>query len=284
MTNKRTYLFFICTFSFAILIAVGYKVKTDKISFLTITNTYPKQSYVNFSEGELLAGKKVTGEFISNENNMGIVAVRFLTYRQINNDHFIFRIKEKNNKNWYYENEYKIKEFSGYSHFPFGFPIVHNSKGKEYYFELESLYGRTGRAVGVSREEPAILVRHKFTINQLLDNKKALVLFLLKKSNEFLRDGQVIILFLQIFIILSSPFFLIRVVRKIAFPKISPPSRRVSVSIKKLHNLSQAEARLIFRFLPSISVFVRSIKIIGINIFNLAFSKLSYIHKWLGEE
>lgn len=274
---------FILLFFISLSLAIGYSVSTDKTPFLMLTHFYTKGSYIEFHQGELLSGNKVTGEFTAYDNNLGIVGVRFLTQRKVSNDIFVFRLREKGNSKWYYENEYKVKDFGGYPLFPFGFPIISNSKNKEYYFELESLYGKSGRAVVVSLEAPAIEVKHKFEAGQLLNDKKELISFMVKKSKEISEDRGIFLTFITIYLVLLCPFFLLKFINRFALPG-STSAKRISHSVKKLQAQSQIEARWLLWFFLKSKIVLFNIERVFIFILLFVIKKLSSIHKWLGEE
>lgn len=173
-------------------------------SFTKLQKTYSLSTLLTHKSGELMKGDIVTGKFRAVENNLGIIAIRFQTFDRINSDIFIFRIKEQGSSGWYYENEYESSKFGGYPLFPFGFPIIADSKGKDYYFELESLAGKPTEAVAIKTEEPVIVTTHKFTVNQLLSDKKVLFLFASQKAVDVLMNKQALQDFLFIYIILTS--------------------------------------------------------------------------------
>ena len=132
---------------------------------------------LNWKETELLAGEKVDGQFTASENNLGIVAVRFHTYARINDDKVIFRIKEVGAPDWYYQNEYNVDQFQPDDLFTFGFPIIKQSKGKEYQFEVESKYGEPGNAVAISSLDPVFIEKYKFFKDDLIKDKTDLYHF-----------------------------------------------------------------------------------------------------------
>lgn len=133
----------------------------EKFSILSFSHN--RNNFSNFQNTELLKGQTIKGEFVAKENNLGIVALRFNTYGRINKDSVIFRIKQKNADSWYYQNKYKADQFQPNDFFTFGFPIMDDSKGKAYQFEIESLYGRNGEAVGLSMMEPSFLTKYQFS-------------------------------------------------------------------------------------------------------------------------
>lgn len=150
----------------------------------------------------IYAGEKIETEFEAEEDNLGIVAVRFDTFNRINDDQLIFRIKEKGQKDWYYENFYKTDQFQPSELFPFGFPIIPDSKGKTYVIEIESISGEEGKVVVVSEKEPKLQTRYQFSKEQL-KNPSDSIGFLTKKTLEILPNPT----FITLIILSFSPFF-----------------------------------------------------------------------------
>lgn len=101
------------------------------------------------SPKRILAGETYSQKFISETNEFGIVAVKFTNYLDISDDSLVFRIKEKNSKDWYFEYTYKVDQMQNDEFFTFGIPPITNALGKEYVFELESLSGKPDNSIGV---------------------------------------------------------------------------------------------------------------------------------------
>lgn len=151
--------------TFLIFLGVGLsvlKIYRDEISLLTLTYGFSRNQLISWKDGELYAGEKIVGEFIAKENYLGIVAVRFDNFAHINDDYVIFRLKEKGNKSWYYQNRYKVDQFQPGQLFPFGFPIIKDSVNKKYIFEVESVKGEPGNAIRIDLTNPVFITRYKF--------------------------------------------------------------------------------------------------------------------------
>lgn len=154
---------------------------TSKYSFSVIYSAYNKGNFVSLKTDELLAKQKVSAEFRAKEDNLGIVSVRFYNFQRISNDVVVFRIKEKSQKEWFYENKYKVDQFQSNDFFTFGFPIIDNSKDKTYYFEIQSTAGMKGDAIAISEMFPIFITQYQFTKQQLFANKMMIPIFLTKK-------------------------------------------------------------------------------------------------------
>lgn len=275
MNNRKSFIFFATLFIVATFLSMAYSFFKNKTPFLTLKYNYSQKLFIIFQKDELLSGNKISGEFKAHDNNLGIVEIRFSTYGKISTDRFIFRIKQKQEKEWYYRNTYKAREFGGYSLFPFGFPIINDSKGKQYYFELESLSGKSGDAVGINtEEEPVIIVKHKFTTNQLLTDKKELLLFLLKKSKELIEEKDTRYVFILTYIVLIVSFIIFRFV----------PQKDFLKSVKKLQVQSKKRSNTLLQLFAELKIGIQLIlKIFGL-IFGFIVKKLFAFHQWLGKE
>jgi len=184
---KKLFLFF----SFLVLTGIYIyslgdlaTIKTDlgERAF-SITTKAPKNFKVqNLDYWELVKGEKLQGTFIADDNYLGQVSVRFYNFQRINPDNVIFRIKEKGQSNWYYENIYKTDQFQPNQFFPFGFPVINDSKGRRYDFEVESLNGLPEHSIGLSPVKPLGAVLYKYPKSLLLSNPKTFVNFFINNK------------------------------------------------------------------------------------------------------
>lgn len=150
------------------------------ISVLTYpsnNNTYKIDNHI----GEIYKGETIHGEIKANENNLGIISIRFNTFARINDDVLIYKIKEKGAKKDYYEYIYKVDQFQPDELFTFGFPIIRESKDKTYEFSLTSTKGRFKNAVAISPIDPIVVTKYQFTKNELLSDKKLFITHFWKK-------------------------------------------------------------------------------------------------------
>lgn len=176
-------------------------------AFSVLTQRQDKSVIFFGKLGEILTGEKITGKFKAKEDNLGIVSLRFNTFGRINNDILIFRIKEEWDEKWYYENEYKVDQFQQYGFFPFGFPIIQDSKDRRYSLEIESTNGKTKNAVSISEYSPIFEAKYKFSRDEILSSKKELITFLYKKVLNSFTDKNNIFISIIFFFPLAFYFF-----------------------------------------------------------------------------
>lgn len=161
-----------------------YYIFNNSFSLSVISYSHSKNNFVNFSTYRIFAGHKVTGEFNAQENYLGIVTVSFATFNQVSyadEDTLLFRIKEAGAKQWYYQNTYRSGLIYEVPIYPFGFPRVVNSKGKNYVFEIESLNGSNLNAVALNSWEPVLVTRYQIPKTELLKSKINLAEFFLRR-------------------------------------------------------------------------------------------------------
>lgn len=151
-------------------------------AFTALRTEYEKSSFLKYKSTDLYKGDFVSASFVAAENNLGTVSVRFNTLFRDNYDWLIFRIKEAGHPDWLYDNKYKVDQFQPDALFPFGFPIIKDSKNKKYYFEIESTAGKAGDAVAVSSKSPIFISKYQFTRLEIMSGYKKTLLFLAKKT------------------------------------------------------------------------------------------------------
>lgn len=154
--------------------------KNPKISFSVIN--YPSE--LKDQRGQLSNGKKISGEFTAKDNHLGILYLRFDNFAMEKDrfdDLINFKIKEKNQKDWYYSNNYKKGLIQKLPLFPFGFPLIDNSKNRTYVFEIQSLSKEDKEIIKLSKNR-TLLTSHQYSNQEIFDNKTKLVSFVIKKS------------------------------------------------------------------------------------------------------
>jgi hypothetical protein len=170
-------------------------INYDK-SFLVLSQNLSQSSFTNIPNGALLKNEKITGSFVAKENNLGIVSIRFKQELRIpykDEDTLIFRIKEKGANTWYYSGKFMSGLTFDVPFLPFGFPVINNSRGKTYDFELESLSGNTQNGVVVSDNLPNLVAKYQFSKSELTGDKKALIIFGGKKFTEAIQNLDVLL-------------------------------------------------------------------------------------------
>jgi hypothetical protein len=218
--NKRKYHFlgnkFIKFFTIPLLLlllwsglTLLYIVHLDT-AFSLLSYNLPQSIFTHLSPGKLEKSSFISGEFIAQDNNLGILSLRFETFFRPayqNEDLLLFQIKQKGAREWYYKNIYRDGTIYDVPFFPFGFPIISDSKGKTYEFKITSLKGDKYNSVAISTRWQSIAAKYKFSKRELLQSKISLVQFSIKK---FINSFQTIdVLFSSFVYLLPLIFYLI---------------------------------------------------------------------------
>lgn len=182
------------------LTLLSIELKGERFNVVVQNLGWNSLSYLKASE--LMAGEIISGEFTAKNNNLGTVAIRFDTLKRINNDALRFKIKEKGSTQWYYNNDYQTQVFSPDQLFPFGFPKISDSAGRIFQWEIESVSGKEGNAIKLSRLEPVLQIKYEFVQRELIKNPKAFIIFSIKRFGDIINSE-----YLPLLVIYFSPFF-----------------------------------------------------------------------------
>lgn len=152
-------------------VVVVFMLQQERLSTLVFRHDWPS------SQGEkILSGQKRMAEFTARVNRLGAIKINLDVYSQAlegtdTYDALIFRIKEKDAKSWYYQNRYNNiihgskwyanLDYERLTHssivFPFGFPVIADSRGKTYQIEIESVAGTAAKTFVLNRDRPYFL-------------------------------------------------------------------------------------------------------------------------------
>lgn len=166
---------------FWLILNAAYIIKSEKSS--SILPFFHKSNVLyNFKETKILKNEKIKGEIKAEENYLGIISIRFAQSNDIVTDKITFRIKEKGSIGWYYERLYDARQFYFLPLYPFGFPIINNSRDKVYEFEIESKKGTRYNSVNLSSTEPVVISKYKFPKMLLLLSPLESYNFIIKKG------------------------------------------------------------------------------------------------------
>lgn len=159
-----------------------YKISDKEPTNLT-TITY-KEPFRQLDTKNLLKKNKISVSFIGKADNLGIIAIPFNTHNKSVNDQIIFRLKELGQKDWHYEVTYNTNQIQNNIPFPFGFPVITNSKNIKYLLEMESLSGTSNNYLSLKKEDSFFLTQYKYSGTDLVRNPKNLLKFINDKSVE----------------------------------------------------------------------------------------------------
>lgn len=171
---------FILSLNYLITSVVSYSV-------LSVNNTNSQLKKI--ASRWLIKGKHITFTIKAVDNYLGIVDIGFEPESQPIADQIYFRLREKGSNKWYYENLYDTRQFYAVNPYPFGFPIIDNSKNKTYEIQLESLKGTENNSVQIASKPPIVGSRYKYPRSLVLKNWHEFIDFFAKKIYHAVRDG-----------------------------------------------------------------------------------------------
>ncbi len=175
---KKIFLFFVFTVCcLALLLELNHHGR----QLLSLETPGRKGDLVSHRSGELIKGDIVSGTIRSKHPRLGQILVRFNNNEHDSEDVVLFRIKEEGRSDWHYQVKIKTDQFQPGALFPFGFPVIENSRGKTYYFEIESLNGEQGRGISLDSRTPLFTARSVFTKSDLLSDPKRAIYFVFSK-------------------------------------------------------------------------------------------------------
>lgn len=120
---------------FALSFSAWVAINSD--SAITLLSKNGDSSYFdNYSTDPLVIGDVISGNFIAQENNLGMLSIKFDNYQNASGTILTFRIKEEGTEQWLSESNYLSSQFHHSGFMYFGFPIQENSKNKKYAFEI----------------------------------------------------------------------------------------------------------------------------------------------------
>ena len=193
------FVFILILFVYQIFALVKNRAKSlDDQQITTLVQRVSFSSEQNFSK--ILSKDKRTFSFKAENNNLGIIAVLINNYDQVNSDQLTFRIREKTSDNWYFQEKYTTSKMNASYFYTFGFPLIAESKGKEYLVEIESIAGVPNNSISLHSDSRFFMAKYSYPKSYLFDHSDEIVPFTIKRIEgyrEYLSKADVFALFLK---------------------------------------------------------------------------------------
>ncbi len=158
-------------------------------SLTRIDRRYRTHEFSDINFQPILQGETRRFEIEASHNNFGSVKIHFITFDRKNSDILIFRIKEKDAHDWYYENTYDTYAFTTLPFYPFGFPLIANAKGKKYIIELQSQHGIENNSVALSKSTTILAASYIFDKSKFISDHSYFLSYLWNKSINSLQNN-----------------------------------------------------------------------------------------------
>jgi hypothetical protein len=150
-------------------------------------------AYTSYIPGPLIPNQTIRGEFQAAYDNLGMVKLRVRTLNRINTTHISFDIREKGNGTPLASNTYTIDRFADGLLYPFGFPVISNSRGKIYEYTLRSSDGTTDNAIDLVSGYHNVATQYVFQKSSVLAGSNELLTFISEKVKSTLTDPYTIL-------------------------------------------------------------------------------------------
>jgi len=173
---------------FILSLAVGLWGYAD--SYITSLSARDNLSRSSATDIPLVPGPTVRTTVIARNDFFGTVKFRIKGFNRINTNTIVFRMREKGQTNWLVTNTYKTDRFPDGDMYPFGFPVINQSKDKIYEIEVYSPDGSNVNGVAVVSGKGNIETEYRYPWAELRSNKKLLFWFAIEKMKELIFSWQ----------------------------------------------------------------------------------------------
>lgn len=102
------------------------------------------------------SGRFLQFDLRAQENYFGSITLNLNDIKILNHGYVYFKIKDKSNPNWYYQNKYEAEQIKSLENYPFGFPIINNSQHRIYTIRLEYINNQLSHN------------KNKFTVSEIV--------------------------------------------------------------------------------------------------------------------
>lgn len=172
-TFSRFVLIPMMLFIIGIIVTAKYVIDTDP-SLTSIQFNHSQNVFSQYSENPLEKNKPIKASFKAQENYLGIIYVRFIVDKESAQD-LLFTLREKGSKQALFAQKYNSGQFYYLPLYPFGFPIITDSKDKEYEIEIRLLSDAiANHPILISDVEPVVISSYKFPQEILAKDYKLL--------------------------------------------------------------------------------------------------------------
>lgn len=163
-------------------LSINFILRADLSPAVFSENIYVTQDQLANNRETIKKGL-ISGTFKSSNNYLGILSIRFETPSKANHDLVIFRLKESSAKNWLFQSTYNSDQFYFVNPYPFGFPIIPNSKNKQFDYELESINGLPIYSIAKNSDYPFLIAKYKIPKSILIGSRTVFFDFIYRKAS-----------------------------------------------------------------------------------------------------
>ena len=147
----------------------------------------------------LKASPRVRFSFRAKQDNLGVLTfnLRYVGYEVPNV--LLLKIKEKGAENWYAESSFRAVEVGNSTKHPFGFPLISNSRNKDYIIEMSMLErGKRASWLELNLAPHVFQSVHQLNKTQVIKQPAALLSLLSNKVVSVVVDSEARMVFLYL--------------------------------------------------------------------------------------
>ncbi len=172
------------------LVLLSVQIFLIEKSFTLITHNYDKHVFYAEGQNYVPKSKKLVAKLDSKDNYLGIISINFDSRQEMSDGQMFFRIKEEGASQWYYRNLYNTKQFNELPFYPFGFPIINESKGKTYIVEIElEKENQHNKFIQLDRFGPALALHHKYPKAPLVEDRAVFATFFSRRIANIIENN-----------------------------------------------------------------------------------------------
>lgn len=187
------------------------------IKNLNNRNYFKKSSVTSFkvdfkktvnNKVDLHGGSKYSDMFVSPYNNLGSIEISIDNNSRINKGLLEFKLKEHGSETWIYKGLYDTALMDVGEPFPFGFPVIEDSKDRKYFIEIESKEIDANNFVSISEGSGTFKGLYIFDKKYIATNPYEFFVLIFNKAKNIIQEislvglGSYIALFIALLVLL----------------------------------------------------------------------------------
>lgn len=182
--------------------AVSTLFLVSPLSFSLLTYQQKPQIIHQPANNILLKGESFIERITAKEKNLGIIALHFTntnTVAYADEDQLQVTLMDVSAHKVVYQNFYRSGLLISSKYFPFGFPKIPNSQGKEYQLAIKSLNGNANNALHIDNNKLTNQVSYDYSKSEIIGSPTKFTSFLAKKYALIFTDSQTLFITFEYF-------------------------------------------------------------------------------------
>lgn len=182
--------------------AIATLFLVSPLSFSLLTYQRQPQVIQQPTNNVLTKGERFIERIYAEENNLGIIAIHFSNTNTVeyeNEDQLEFILTDLTSNKVIYKNYYRSGLLTSSKYFPFGFPKIVDSKGKQYQITITSLKGNINNALTLDKNKRMNQISYDYSKDEIIGTPENIFSFLVKKYALIFADNQTLFIAFEYF-------------------------------------------------------------------------------------